>query len=291
MPTLPIRKKSHLANDRTAKLSEDLIEANLDLVEPDPQSGIGPNRIDVERDTQFELKRCLEITNQVEEGFKPIVNAGRRPALLEVGVGYLYTTTALRWALGLSFELYAIDHPARRYLNLEGFKRRIDEQQINFQTADIISDQVPWSETTFDVIVLADVIEHLPPTDLPGVLRKLVRRLSKGGCLVLSSPNLSALYRIASLTFGKGEIFSPALPLAYAPGMYGHIRLYGKADLLTLMDYAKLKIDKWTYLNWEVGYMPHSAWSHRVVYAGQLMIPRALPHLSTSWICSAKPKS
>ena len=286
-----IRRKSHQANDRTAKLSEDLAETNLDLVEPDPQSGKRPKRLDIVRDTQFQLKRCLAIINYVEEAFKPIINAGRRPALLEVGAGYLYVTTALRRALGLSFELYAIEHPARRYLNLEGFERRVGEQQIKFQTADIISDQVPWSETTFDVIVLAEVIEHLPPTDLPGVLEKLASRLSKGGCLILSSPNLPALYRIASLAFGRGEIFNPPLPLAYAPETYGHIRLYGKADLLTLMDYAKLKIDKWTYLNWEVGYVPHSAWSQRVAYAGQLTIPRALPHLSTSWMCSAKPKS
>jgi SAM-dependent methyltransferase len=56
-------------------------------------------------------------------------------------------------------------------------------------------DAVP--DKTFDVIILNDVLEHIP--DLSGVFAGFRKHTSKGGLLVLNCPNrLGALYRLAS---------------------------------------------------------------------------------------------
>jgi 2-polyprenyl-3-methyl-5-hydroxy-6-metoxy-1,4-benzoquinol methylase len=61
--------------------------------------------------------------------------------------------------------------------------------------------RLPWPEQFFDVVLCADVIEHLRD---PGAALHLVRRhLSRGGRLVLSVPNVAHFSTRIPLLFGR----------------------------------------------------------------------------------------
>jgi hypothetical protein len=163
-------------------------------------------------------------------------------------------------------------------------RRKLDEDAIQLETVDLITQALPWPTLQFDAIVFADVIEHLPPTSVPDVLAKLVTKLTIRGRLVITSTNLPALYRIVSLAVGRGEVLDVPIPLDRAGQTYGHIRLYGRVDMDKLIKHAGLEIIEWRFLNWEHVFMSRDTHSRRLLHWAQRNVPRFAPHLSTSWL-------
>ena len=53
------------------------------------------------------------------------------------------------------------------------------------------------------------MIEQLEPTAVLGLLERLRGQLAGAGRLVISSTNLAAFVRVASLAFGHGEVMAP----------------------------------------------------------------------------------
>lgn len=214
--------------------------------------------------------------------------ADGRPRLLELGIGYTFMTTTVRWELGDALDVYAVEHPKRAYLDDERFRQRVAEQRVALERVDVLRDDLPWPELRFDAILFADVIEHLPPTEVPRLLEHFRDRLAPHGRLVVSSTNLPAFYRIASLAFGNGLVLDSPHPLALAEDTYGHIRLYGKADMEILLERAGLALVEWRYLNWEHVFMPRASLAHRAARIAQLAAPRFSPRWSTSWLLAAQ---
>jgi SAM-dependent methyltransferase len=241
----------------------------------------------IRRESVENAGRCLQIAEQVRSALSN-VSAGERGRVLEVGIGYLSVTTALRLELGTGFDLYGIEHPDRTTLANPYLRRKLDEQAVELATADLLTQALPWPEVLFDSIVFADVIEHLPPTELPRVLTKLATRLKARGHLIITSANLPALYRIVSLAVGRGEVFSPPIPLDWAGQTYGHLRLYGRVDMDILLKHAGLEIVEWQYSNWEHVFMSTDSRSRRLLHWVQRQAPRFAPHLSTSWLVAAR---
>lgn len=66
---------------------------------------------------------------------------------------------------------------------------------------DVENDAMPWTESSFDVILCADVLEHLAQPHY--ALRRLVPLLAPDGLMVVSLPNIAHWSMRASLFFGR----------------------------------------------------------------------------------------
>jgi hypothetical protein len=103
----------------------------------------------------------------------------------------------------------------------------------------------------------------------------------------MTSPNLPALYRICSLAFGRGMILDAPIPLEWAGQTYGHIRLYGRADIEILMAHVGVDIVEWKFLNVEHVYLPRDTAGRQALYWAQKHVPALLPRLATTWLVAA----
>jgi Methyltransferase domain len=195
----------------------------------------------------YDAERCLAVAG--------LASRYRPRRILEVGVGYLGIVAAIRATLGATVELAAIEHPGRTFLDEPVFRQTMAELAVEMQTCDLISDPVPFDPGGFDVVVLSEVIEHLAPSSVPQVLVRLRDQLAPNGALVVSSPNLSALYRILSVAFGNGHIMDVPVDQVQHPGVYGHQRLYGRWDVEQLAAVAGMRIDRWEWLEWDRGFI------------------------------------
>jgi hypothetical protein len=208
-----------------------------------------------------------------------------RPRVLECGAGPLYAIDALRWRYGGTIDLYAIEHPAAVRESLES---ELDKRGVSFAPHDLLSRVRPWPGIQFDLIILAEVIEHIPPTDLPELLRGLAACLSPSGGLLMSSPNPQAIWNILSLAFGNGEMLDPALPPEH--GSYGHIRMYARGEVEQLLEYSGLTMHEWTLINWMHAHpWPGAPVRDRVRLGIQRVVPRIVPRWASGWICTATP--
>ena len=104
---------------------------------------------------------------------------------------------------------------------------------------------VPWNlirdvqpvEAEFDVIVMSEVIEHLPvPSHL--VLERIRKALRPGGVLLLSTPNLYRLRNIAYLMLGKSPFDHFRFPTDTG---LGHMLEFSPAHLHWQLDRAGFK--------------------------------------------------
>jgi len=195
-------------------------------------------------------------------------------------------TTAFRAIFGDSLELSALEHPEADYRERPGYHERLAQQNVELRTADIVNDTLPF-DGGFDAVLFCGVIEHLAPTDVLVVLERLRGQLADTGRLVISSTNLAAFVRIASLAFGNGAVMDPPLPQGYA---HGHIRLYTRHDMEALIGHAGMRITDWRYVNWERIYIGRATIRGRLLYAGQVLAPTLRSQLATSWVCSAMRK-
>ena len=276
MPTLSDSRRA-----ATAELAARIYEHNLAFVErdaPPPPADLAWIR----EESRLNAERALDVVD--------VAAAARPRRVLEVGVGYLSLTTALRLVLGEGIELVGIEHPARAYLADPEFRRRLAEQRVELHLGDILAGPLPVAGESFDAVLFCDVIEHLPPPDVPTILERLAALLAPGGRLVVSSSNLPAFYRLAALAAGRGVIFDPPLPLAAAGGTYGHLRLYGRGDMEILLDHVGLELVEWRYLNWERIFIDRSTMSGRLAYWGQRVLPSVAPRFATSWVCAGTPR-
>jgi len=89
--------------------------------------------------------------------------------------------------------------------------------------------QLPFPDSSFDLIILDDVLEHLENTDLCMIeIHRLLK--NKTGFLLMSTPNLAAWFNRILLLGGVQPIFSEVsyLGIFGRPGndVVGHLRLF-----------------------------------------------------------------
>lgn len=164
----------------------------------------------------------------------PLTKTRRPLRVLEVGIGYAIVTTAMHHTFGPgALEIHALEHPDRKYLRMSTFQEQLRRTRVTLTPYDILAGRWPFPAGRFDIVLFSEVLEHLPPTRLPGVLDEIARVLSDGGRLVGSSPNLAAWRVRWKMLRGKSP-FDPAVCLDWAPGTYGHIRLYTGDEMAAL---------------------------------------------------------
>ncbi len=122
-------------------------------------------------------------------------------------------------------------------------------------------DDAPYREGQFDMIILNQVLEHLP--DPAGILRKLRRLLKPSGTMALSFPNAGSVY---ARLFGRQWI-NWHIPYHLHHFNKKSVHRFFERNGWTVLSARTITPDLWTYLQFKVAPevarigMTHPTWS------------------------------
>ena len=155
---------------------------------------------------------------------------------LELGSNPYFTTLLLRRFTELDIFLanYFSDGLPKESSQVikyrELFSQEIKEEVLHYKHFNIERDPFPYPDETFDVVIFAEIIEHLQ-NDPCQVLREIKRVLKPRGTLILTTPNIGRLENITRIISGA-NIYDPYS--GYGP--YGrHNREYNRHELDQLL--------------------------------------------------------
>jgi SAM-dependent methyltransferase len=114
------------------------------------------------------------------------------------------------------------------------------------QPADLAKDNLPFADDYFDVILLSEVLEHFNFHPLV-IFQEIARVLKKGGCLIITTPNLNRLNNVFKMVAGRSV--NNNIALAYYEGT--HYREYNKKEILFLLQQVGLKSLKCDFVNFK----------------------------------------
>lgn len=113
-----------------------------------------------------------------------------------MGIGYGFLAAMIR-RLSPRYDIFALEHPSRRYLSSREYRQFLKDQKIHLICSNVAADGIPFGRCSFDVVTFCDVIEHLPfPPDF--ALSEIKRVLNPGGYLIISTLNRATLSRRAN---------------------------------------------------------------------------------------------
>ncbi|MFA6602485.1 MAG: class I SAM-dependent methyltransferase [Candidatus Shapirobacteria bacterium] len=137
--------------------------------------------------------------------------------------------------------------------------------------ANLETDPLPFSNSTFDLIIFSEVLEHLY-RQIPSILIKLNKLLIPGGYLIITSPNAVSLFTLAKVIIGRNPTYpisdlskdDPVLGTIY----HRHNREYTANELKQLLISAGFKIRSQIFFSAYTPIRPHMAkksLSHRLL--------------------------
>jgi SAM-dependent methyltransferase len=157
---------------------------------------------------------------------------------LELGANPYFTTMLLErfTKLELSLANYFGSFPAGLHTQdvtyTDATNGARNTTTFSYQHFNIENDPFPYVDGEFDVVIFAEIIEHLL-NDPCKVLREIKRVLKPVGTLIVTTPNVARLENIARLISGE-NIYDPYS--GYGP--YGrHNREYNRHDLVRLLQH------------------------------------------------------
>lgn len=185
------------------------------------------------------------------------VHAPRYEVLLEK-VGELAPENPRILDVGAAFEAEQLRALPARVDSLgfrdDRFPLREGERHVQFDLKDAERPDLWPDLRDYDVVVCAEVIEHLPVSPVH-VLRLLGAALRPGGWLVLQTPNAARLGNRLRLLAGR----NPFEPLREESVNPGHFREYTVDELLALLRKAGLEVGGWLTADYFVtGSLPNS---------------------------------
>jgi len=113
--------------------------------------------------------------------------------------------------------------------------RMAQEKGIICLKADAV-ESLPFKNKTFDVVIAAEIIEHV--FNLDNFILEIKRVLKTDGSLVLSTPNVASLGRRLLLLLGR----NPMIEIGIETESAGHIRYFVKESLFRLLAKYGFKI-------------------------------------------------
>lgn len=112
-------------------------------------------------------------------------------------------------------------------------------KRLSYEHFNVENDLFPYPDQTFDVVIFAEIIEHLL-NDPCKVLREIKRVLKPGGTMILTTPNVARLENVAKLIAGE-NIYDPYS--GYGP--YGrHNREYNRHELVALCQFEGYAVEQ-----------------------------------------------
>ncbi len=132
-----------------------------------------------------------------------------------------------------------------------------NKYDIPFWECDVETDPLPFDSSSQDLVVLAEVLEHLRLNPF-NALTEAHRSLRRGGRLLLSVPHISPRHRIRFL-LGKdfqGDIVSEFKSLQEV-GHMGHYRLLSRREIEAILRHTGYVVEEITVAGW----LPGGRWS------------------------------
>jgi len=148
--------------------------------------------------------------------------------VLEIGCGEGATLLKLK-ETGKASEIVAIDINDRLVYPID-----------NFIVGDIEHEDLPYPEEYFDLIICADVLEHL--IDPWETVKKLVRYLNKKGLFILSIPNMRDFKTLLAILC-KGDFKYTEEGILDR----SHLRFFCKKNIIDLIKGAGLGVEEIHY--------------------------------------------
>lgn len=214
------------------------------------------------RYTDDESRKYLETHARRYEVLLALVErlAAGRAGFRILDVGPAYQTEAMRARLGGAVvDTLGWADPR--------FPPRPGERHVELDLNDVRAPDLAAPVDAADLVVLAEVVEHLHTAPVL-VLRFLARALRSGGHLILQTPNACALFKRLALLRGR----NPFEPIRENPAHPGHFREYTLDELLALGPPAGLAAVEWATAN----YFDHGSRKHRAFVALEPVVPARL---------------
>ena len=162
--------------------------------------------------------------------------SGKGPlTILDIGVGYGFLAAAMKKA---GHRVFALD-----FFYGEVAEEVCRQFAIPLLMLNMEVHEMPFQDESFDVVVLAEVIEHFTSDPLRP-LQKVHRILKEDGMLIVTTPNsLSAVNRIKRF-LGQGNrlIYHRPVMVSGNPYLYGHHRLFCMDELQELLEKAGYQV-------------------------------------------------
>jgi SAM-dependent methyltransferase len=172
------------------------------------------------------------------------LTTGLKGKCLELGANPYFTTMLLKEFTDLELSLANYFGPMPNgeytqdvaYVELGALKP--STKTFSYQHFNVENDNFPYPDESFDVVIFAEIIEHLL-NDPCKVLREIKRVLKSGGTMILTTPNVARLENVARLIAGE-NIYDPYS--GYGP--YGrHNREYNRHELVMLCQFEGFKVE------------------------------------------------
>ncbi len=165
--------------------------------------------------------RAAAVADQLESERAAVV--GRNEVVLEVGAG----TAALATELGRRAQFVVASDVSFEWMLLA--RRRLADAGLdNVALIVATGDALPFADGTFDLVVAADVVEHVP--DATAFVDACHRALRPGGTFWLATPNRFSLTPEPHVrVWGVGFV-----PRAWAPAYVRKVRGVAYDDIRTL---------------------------------------------------------
>lgn len=175
--------------------------------------------------TDARLSKIIQLTEEL------------KPAdLLDVGCGNGYLLTQL--AERIDAHLYGVD------------VYRLETEKWTYEMADLTKG-LPFDDGSFDVVILGEVIEHVPDPDF--LLEEIWRTLRPGGKVIVTTPNLASWANRLLLLVGIQPLFTETSSrqklgrrfkfLGQGSDVEGHLKIFTLPALKELMVACGFKIE------------------------------------------------
>ncbi|MBA4393064.1 MAG: hypothetical protein C0407_05880, partial [Desulfobacca sp.] len=164
-----------------------------------------------------------------------LLGQGEGKRLLDIGAFPGHLTLATQ---ALGYEIQALTGRMESARGLNTFTERLANHQIPLALADVECEPFPFPDKFFDVVLAAEIIEHLPYNPYH-MLREAFRVLKPKGRLILTTPNVSKLDNL--LHFARGRSIHPDIRLPFHKTFKSiligrHIREYTSSELIYMLE-------------------------------------------------------
>ncbi len=171
---------------------------------------------------------------------REVTGRTRDGAVLDLGLGQGHVATALA---RLGYHAFGLDYyPGENYndrtAQADDFTSALAVQGVEVRHCDLQTDPFPFDDDSMDIVILAEVLEHLwASIDHP--LRQIARVLKPGGHVIITTPNAASLLNRLNLLLGK-SVDTSLDSMYYLPSYMRHCREYTLAEVCEVASRAGL---------------------------------------------------